>query len=201
MKNALSLALICFTLITSPLSAQQEIGGIELPAALKAGNTSLTLNGGGLFEKWFHDIYVVGLYLLEKSSDAQAIIDADKAMGMRIHMVSGMCTSERMKKGTEEGFEKATKNNTGSIRTQINQFTSVFTNEPIEKMDIYDIFYVPGAGVDVLKNGTKKETIGGGMEFKKALFGIWLCDDPADEDLKEGMLGGSSGLPSSIWEV
>ena len=27
-------------------------------------------------------------------------------------------------------------------------------------------------------------------KFKKAAFGIWLCDDPADKDLKEGMLKG-----------
>jgi len=27
------------------------------------------------------------------------------------------------------------------------------------------------------------------MEFKKALFGIWLGEEPADENLKQGMLG------------
>lgn len=40
----------------------------------------------------------------------------------------------------------------------------------------------------VYKNGTKKGSIDG-LDFKKALFGIWLCNKPADEDLKEGMLG------------
>ena len=28
-----------------------------------------------------------------------------------------------------------------------------------------------------------------GKDFKKALFGIWLCDKPADKNLKAGMLG------------
>jgi len=27
-----------------------------------------------------------------------------------------------------------------------------------------------------------------GLDFKKALFGIWFCDKPADEDLMNGML-------------
>jgi hypothetical protein len=27
------------------------------------------------------------------------------------------------------------------------------------------------------------------LEFKKALFGIWLCNKPAQADLKEKMLG------------
>jgi hypothetical protein len=28
-----------------------------------------------------------------------------------------------------------------------------------------------------------------GLDFKKALFGIWLCDNPADKDLKLKLLG------------
>ena len=38
------------------------------------------------------------------------------------------------------------------------------------------------------KNGVKKGTIEG-LDFKKALFGIWLGNKPADDDLKDGMLG------------
>ena len=34
----------------------------------------------------------------------------------------------------------------------------------------------------------KKGTIEG-LDFKKALFGIWLGNKPADDDLKAGMLG------------
>jgi hypothetical protein len=38
------------------------------------------------------------------------------------------------------------------------------------------------------KNGKMLGTIEG-LEFKKALFGIWLGNNPADKDLKAGMLG------------
>ncbi len=38
------------------------------------------------------------------------------------------------------------------------------------------------------KNGVKKGTIEG-HDFKKALFGIWLGDNPADSGLKTGLLG------------
>ena len=47
---------------------------------------------------------------------------------------------------------------------------------------------VPNEGVVVYKNGAKKGTIEG-YDFKRALFGIWLCDKPADADLKSAMLG------------
>jgi hypothetical protein len=47
---------------------------------------------------------------------------------------------------------------------------------------------VPDEGVVVYKNGSKKGSIDG-YDFKRALFGIWLGDKPADDDLKAGMLG------------
>ena len=52
-----------------------------------------------------------------------------------------------------------------------------------------DIIYVPGKGVEIKRDGELIDTVKG-MDFKQALFAIWLGEDPADDDLKEGMLGG-----------
>ena len=41
----------------------------------------------------------------------------------------------------------------------------------------------------VYKNG-KEVGVVEGLDFKKALFAIWLGEDPADDDLKEAMLKG-----------
>ena len=50
------------------------------------------------------------------------------------------------------------------------------------------ITYVPGEGVHFYKNRDKRGTIKG-LPFKQALFGIWLGGVPADDSLKEEMLG------------
>ena len=42
--------------------------------------------------------------------------------------------------------------------------------------------------VYLYKNGEERGSFRG-LEFKQALFGIWLGGNPADDDLKEGMLG------------
>ena len=60
--------------------------------------------------------------------------------------------------------------------------------EEIKKGDDFIIINVPNEGVVVYKNGVKKGSIDG-HDFKKALFGIWLCDKPADKELKDEMLG------------
>ena len=48
--------------------------------------------------------------------------------------------------------------------------------------------YVPSKGVKIYKNGDLKGTIAG-LDFKKALFAIWLGTFPAQESLKNEMLG------------
>jgi hypothetical protein len=87
-----------------------------------------------------------------------------------------------------EGFEKATNKNTAPIKSDIESFITAFKEE-IKVGDVYDINYSPEKGVSVLKNNKLVKTVGGNLAFKKALFGIWLGEDPADDDLKDGMLG------------
>ena len=54
-------------------------------------------------------------------------------------------------------------------------------------MSPFDFIYLPERGVVVNKNGKFKGVVGG-IEFKTALFNIWLSDKPADANLKKAML-------------
>jgi hypothetical protein len=76
---------------------------------------------------------------------------------------------------------------TSSLDAQITKFKGFFSDK-IVKTNVFDIAYVKGKGTVVSKNGKEVGMIPG-LEFKKALFGIWLGSDPADDDLKEAMLG------------
>jgi hypothetical protein len=49
---------------------------------------------------------------------------------------------------------------------------------------------VPGKGVEVYING-EYASVTEGLAFKKALFGIYLSDKPAQKSLKKAMLGES----------
>ncbi|MBN1364572.1 MAG: chalcone isomerase family protein [Syntrophaceae bacterium] len=183
------LLLLCsaILLITSAGYAK-EVAGITMPGSLKAGGDTLILNGAGIRTKFFIKAYVGGLYLKKKNTDANAIIKADEPMAIRIHIISKLITSEKMKDATLEGFENSTNGNTAPFKEKIDSFISVFADN-IKISDVYDIIYTPAEGVKVYKNKVLKSTATG-HDFKKALFGIWLCDKPADKSLKEAMLGG-----------
>ncbi len=168
--------------------AQKILSGVTLPANITLGKDKLILNGGGIREKYFMDMYVGGLYLQKKNTDAQKIIDANESMLIRLHIVSSLITSEKMRTAITEGFDKSTKGNTKPLKNQIDLFIASFKEE-IVKGDVFELQYTVESGVSVYKNGKLKTSIAG-LDFKKALFGIWLCNNPADEDLKEGLLGG-----------
>lgn len=179
--------IIAFTMAL-PTQAQVTINDVTLPATMKAGEGSITLNGGGIRKKLFFKLYVGGLYLTTKSANAKAIIDADEAMAVKLQITSGMISSENMSEAINEGFGKSTKGNTAPLKDKISKFVDTFKKSEIVEGNVFDIVYVPGKGVESYKNGKLQSTIEG-MDFKKALFGIWLCDEPADDDLKDSMLG------------
>ena len=174
--------------LSMPTQAQVTINDVTLPATMKAGQETVSLNGGGIRKKLFFKLYVGGLYLTSKSSAADAIINADEAMAVKLQITSGMISSENMSEAINEGFEKSTGGNTAPLKDKISKFVDTFKKREIVEGNVFDIVYIPGTGVESYKNGKLQSTIEG-LDFKKALFGIWLCDEPADEDLKKAMLG------------
>lgn len=177
-----------FVVLTSLVSvAQTTISGVKVDAKLAIDGQDLVLNGAGLREKMWIDLYVGALYLPKKSNSANDIMASTEGAAIKLTIVSGMITSEKMINAVNEGFENATGGKTAPLKAKIDKFKSFFKEE-IVKGDQFLIVNVPGTGIVVYKNGTKKGVIEG-HDFKKALFGIWLCDKPADKNLKAGMLG------------
>ena len=182
--------LVFVSLFVFAASVQAKtIGGVEMTETLKAGNASLILNGAGIREKFFKDIYVAGLYLKEKSSDYQKIMNQDESMAIKIKIVSSLITDKLFKEACEEGFERSTNGNTKPLRSKIDVALSAFSGK-FNVGDEFDIVYVKGSGTTFSKNG-KFITKVDGLDFKAALFGIWIIDKPAhkNEKLRKGMLG------------
>ena len=167
--------------------SQKEISGIKPAKTIKVGGQTLVFNGAGVREKFFLDLYVGSLYLENKTTDRESIVNEDRSMAIVLDIVSSMITSQKMIDAVNEGFEKSTKGNVAPLRDKIATFKSFFEEE-IKKGDRYVIAYQKGVGVVVSKNGKSMPSIKG-FEFKKALFGIWFGSEPADEELMEGMLG------------
>ncbi len=164
-----------------------EIAGVHFEDGISVADQKLILNGTGLRKKMLVKVYVAGLYLKEKSSDALSIIEADQPMAIILKFIYDEVPAEKLIETWKEGFEKSTKKDTSKLQREIEEFNSIF-NAPAKKGDTYEFIYLPTKETVVRINNSEKRKISG-LPFKKALFGIWLCDDPADRSLKEGLLG------------
>lgn len=186
MKNLFVLVVAMVTM--NMAVAQTEVGSVTLPNTENFGGQELALNGAGIRKKaMVLKLYSGGLYLGKKSSDAKSIIAADETMAIKLVITSSFVSSEAMSEAVLEGFDASTGGNTAALASEIKKFISFFEAEIVED-DTFDITYQKGTGVVAYKNGKELGVITG-MNFKKALFGIWLGNDPADSKLKKAMLG------------
>ena len=185
LKNVLVVILTIFSLNLA--SAQTQVGAVTLPNTVNFSGVDLTLNGAGIRKKaMILKLYSGGLYLASPSSDANSIINSEEYMAIKLHITSGFVSSDAMKEAVADGFDASMDGDTTSLTSEIEKFVGFF-NEEIVEDNIFDITYQGDRGVVVYKNGNELGAIPG-FQFKKALFGIWLGDDPADKKLKKAML-------------
>jgi len=184
-----SLVLLSLILISFGVDAQVTLNGVTLPAKVKQENTELVLNGGGIRKKLFFKLYTAGLYVPAKSKSGSEIAAADKPTAIRLVITSSVLNSSNMSEAIQEGFGKSLKGNTAPMQAKIDAFIDIFKKDEIKEGDVFEVWYTTAEGVRGFKNGKLKGTITG-LDFKKALFGIWLSEDPVDADLKTGLLGG-----------
>ena len=180
--------LIVLTILSIGLLSVSTSNASEIPKLIEYQENKLILNGQGTRIIFFMKVYGGGLYLEEKSSDAEKIINDKVPMAIRIDVISEMVTADAMKKALSDGLEKSTNSNTGPILNEIAQLASSF-NSAVTSGDFYEFIYIPGTGTHVVKNNDLVELIPG-YAFKKAFFGIFLSNNPIQKNLKKAMLGG-----------
>jgi hypothetical protein len=173
------------TFAWSQTKKTKEYHGVTFYTETTINEVDVVINGAGVREKYFMDMYVAALYLKKKSTDATKIITADEEMGIHLKIVSSMVTRDKFKTAVTEGFASASSGK--ATQEEQKKFMSYLSEEFKEGDKIY-FDYVPTKGVKIYKNGEFKGTIAG-LEFKKALFAIWLGTSPAQESLKNEMLG------------
>jgi hypothetical protein len=102
-KTALSLAVVVFVVASMFDLHAASLAGVTLPDTVQVGGTTLVLNGLGLRKKFVVKVYVAGLYLEQKSSDAGAIIKADAPKRIVMQFLHGASKSQ-MADAFDESF-------------------------------------------------------------------------------------------------
>jgi hypothetical protein len=175
-------------LLTVSSAFSLEMIDLTIPDTLDSGMGELILNGAGVRKKFGFKLYLGGLYLKEKTTDSAKIIAADEPMAIvMVYKRNGVV--EKAKEIFLEGFKNSAGDKFDSIKSEVETFISLIAQA--EKKDVWKYVYTPGNGVGIYYNDVEAGRIKG-LEFKKALFAIWLLETDAfggDKNLRAGMLG------------
>ena len=166
-----------------------SIDGVEIPDTLTVANggPTLVLNGAGVREKLFLDIYIGALYLPAKSGDAQAILSGKGPVCVAMHFLYKQVSREKITEAWEDGLAaNHTVAEMQALQPQLEKFNALFRT--MHKGEVIRICYLPGTGTEVRINGERSGYVEG-ETFFHALLGIWLGAHPVSNDLKQGMLG------------
>jgi hypothetical protein len=173
-------------LLAATTALAGELAGVTLPESATVDGTTLVLNGMGLRKAYgIAKVYVGGLYLEEKTADAQAIIDSGKKKQMHMQFVRKV-SREKLVDAWNEGFEGNVEGGLDALRDRIETFNSWMID--IEKGQSMVFTHLPGGGVVVNVAGENKGTIMGD-DFASALWSVWLGPKPPTSALKKGLLG------------
>ncbi len=183
-RIAVSFTMAVFALAPSNLFAA-SLDGVTLPDTTQVGGATLVLNGLGVRTKIGVKVYIAGLYLQQKSSDANAIIKADAPKRIVMQFVHGASKSQ-MADAFAESFEDNTPDAKKTMKPDIDRLLGAL--DSVKDGDKMIFTYVPGTGTTFAINAKDALTIAGGG-FGQVIFSVWLGPKPPNGNLKKGMLG------------
>lgn len=184
MKKAMFV--VVFAAFASSASAA-ELAGVTLPDTAEVGGQELVLNGMGLREKAWIDVYVGALYLPQTTDQAEAAINVDGPTRLVMHFVRDV-PADKIVDAWIDGFANNNEESVNeAIAERLEKFNGFFSEDIVEDEAVV-LDYVPGQGTTVSIGGEEKGTVEG-EDFARALRAVWLGPKPPSEDLRAGLLG------------
>ncbi|HUK09596.1 MAG TPA: chalcone isomerase family protein [Stellaceae bacterium] len=182
---AIALAVVLVSAVPALAATCQNV---TFPDSVKAGNAELLLNGLGLRKATMFNVkvYVAGLYLPQKSSDAGQILAANRPWRLELRFVRDVGVSG-IRNAWQEGFENSAPDKLATLQPRIDTLKAAMTDFKTGQSLVFA--NDPATGVTVAANGAPGQPIAG-ADFATGLLAIWLGPKPPNADLKTGVLGG-----------
>jgi hypothetical protein len=175
-----------------------EVAGVRYPTSVSLGTSSLALNGAGTRYRFVIQVYTAGLYLTGKADTPEAVLAAPGAKRLAVTMLRDIDANELGRLFTRGLQDNASKEEFSKSIPGTLRLAEIFSaRRKLLKGDSFSIDYVPGVGTTIVINGKAAGEPIAEPEFFKALVRIWLGPNPADDALKEALLGRDSGGPRS----
>ncbi len=163
-----------------------ELADVTLPDTIELGGQRLILNGMGLREMLFIDIYVGGMYLPSPITSDEEAITADVPKRMVMHFIYSEVSRDKLVGTFKDGLDNNPEAKSMGDRAQ--RLYAIM--ETVHAGDRVVLDYVPGQGVRITMKGELRETIEG-ADFMRAVWTLFIGPVPPSKKLKRGLLTGA----------
>jgi len=181
------LAVCLIACLAGPVRAGER-AGVSLPDRATVDGRTLVLNGMGLRRAtWLRiKVYVAGLYLEEKSPDADAILRPERTKRIVLVFVRAVGREDLL-----DAWDESFKENAGGDLAALEAGLATLHDwmpDRVAKGDTFTFTYLPETGVLVTVKDEPRGTIAGAV-FARSLFASWLGARTPSPALKAGLLG------------
>ncbi len=167
-----------------------ETSGVKYAPSMAVAGSNLVLNGAGTRYKFVVKVYTAGLYMTAKATTSEAALAVPGPKRIHVVMLRDIDANELGKlftRGMQDNSprEEFSKSIPGTLR-----MADIFSaKKKLVAGENFSVDYVPGVGTTVLVNGKLQGEPVKEPEFFSGLLRIWLGQNPADQQLKDALLG------------
>lgn len=167
-----------------------EVAGVKLDDRVQVESRDLVLNGAGLRKRFIFNVYVLGLYLVEKKSDARAAIELSGPKRAAIRMLRDV-GADTFTEALVEGLRaNHSEDDFRALEPRVKQLAEVMAALQEAKKGMAISLDWTGSATQLLVDGKPSGKPIPGEDFYRALLRVWLGDKPVQDDLKKALLGG-----------
>jgi hypothetical protein len=186
------LALATLALLAgAPLSAEGvEVARVQVADKAQVESHELGLNGAGLRKRFFFNVYVIGLYLPEKKSDAAAVLSMPGPKRVSLQMLRDVGADTFVEALTEGLKANLSEADYQALEPRVKALTDIMAQVKEAKKGMTIALDWTGSATRVSIDGRPAGAAIPGEDFYRALLRIWVGEHPVQDDIKKNLLGG-----------
>jgi hypothetical protein len=190
LRRAALTTLLALALPFSVSAQTMDAGGAKFETTTEVAGQKLVLNGVGVRYRAVFKVYGAGIYLKAKSDTADGVIKMDGAKRVMLKLLRDV-DGKDLGKAFTDGMEKnLVPEERARTINGIFKFGQIFQDvKRASSGTAIHVDWVPNTGAVVYFDGKQVGETIKEPEFYNALLRIWLGEKPADDKLKDQLLG------------
>lgn len=177
---------------SAPAAQALTLHGVDVPEHVDLAGRTLALNGAGTRYFLFFKVYVAALYLPQKSTNPQAIYAMPGPKELKLTMlrdVSGKELADKLNEGIKDNLSPQ---EFASFIPSLAQLGGLFAQKSeVKTGETVTIREMPGTGGVIAIDGVDSGGTFTDPQFFNNMLRIWLGRNPAEQRLKQALLGQS----------